>query len=414
MSRPKALIIRAAIALLILIGGASYYAYLINTGPEPEQRPAIRSFPVVEVMELERSDFQVRIPSQGIVQPRTNSDLTAEVSGKVSQISDRFLNGAFFAKGDVLVELDARNYETALARAEADLTRAKTELALAKAATERAREDWKRLGLSGSPTNLNLKIPQLNEAEANVKAAVADVAEAKLNVARCKIAAPYAGRVLSKMADVGQFVNPGTMLGQIYSTELFEVRLPLRNDQLAFLNFNRADGRKPAVALSGEAGGDAQWPAWIERTEAAVDARSRQLFVIAGIDLSLANSPPLPSGTFVDAEIEGKMLTDVFVIPRSATRSGTSVMRITPSQNVDFQELDVVYGGDANVLVARMDGNLKKGDLISLTPLPFVSNGDQVTIKGAQSNSPEQRRPPLAKGPNGGGKGGKKSQKSKS
>lgn len=413
MSRTKALIIRAAIALLVFAGGASYYAYLIKTGPEPQQRPAVRSYPVVEVMELERSDFQVRIPSQGIVQPRTSSDLTAEVSGKVSRIPDQFLDGAFFKKGDVLVELDSRNYETALSRAEAELTRAETALALAEAATERAREDWKRLGLKGKPTDLNLKIPQLREAEANVKAAGANVAEAKLNVARCKITAPYDGRVVSKMADVGQFVNPGTMLGEIYSTELFEVRLPLRNDQLAFLNMNRADGRKPAVALSGESSSDAQWPAWIERTEAAVDARSRQLFVIAAIDLSLGDSPPLPSGTFVEAEIEGKLLSDVFVIPRSATRSGNSVMRITPSENVEFQELDVIYDGDAKVLIARADGNLDEGDQISLTPLPFVSNGDQVTIKGAQSNSPELRRPPLAKGPNG-GKGEKKSQKSKS
>ncbi len=417
----RPLLVRLAIALAIFVLGVAYYAYLVRTGPEPEQRPAIRNLPVVEVMELQPTDYQVRLPSQGIVRPRTQTDLTAEVAGKIAKISDNFLNGADFKPNEVLVELDSRNYQTALARAEAELTRAQTALTLAQAATEKARTDWKRLGLRGSPTDLNLKIPQQREAEANVKAAEADVAEAKLNVERCRIAAPYAGRVLAKQVDVGQFVSPGTMLGQIYSTEMFEVRLPLRNDQLAFLNLKPEDGSKPAVLLTGEnrakpaprseleltPGENShpkpatdQWPAWIERTEAAVDARSRQLFVIAAIDTSLAGAPLLPSGTFVQAQVEGELLREVYVVPRKAVRSGNTVVRIGEGNKVAFQKLDIVYDGDPDQVVARAGNPLKPGTRISLTPIPFVDEGDRVTIDGEQNAHPERGgRPPLARGP---------------
>ncbi len=403
MSHARALILRYCIAVVIFGLGIGYYSYLVRTGPEPEQRPAIRSYPVVELMELQPSTYQVKLPSQGIIQPRTQTDLSAEVSGKVSRISPQFLNGAAFEKGEVLVQLDARNYETALARAEAELIRAQTAVTLAEAATEKAGQDWKRLGLRGSPTDLNLKIPQLREAEADFKAAEANVAEAQLNVERCTIVAPYSGRVVSQIVNVGQFVTTGTMLGQIYSSEVFEVRLPLRNDQLAFLNLERSDGRNPAVALFGESGSDSPRPAWIERTEAAVDSRSRQLFVIAAVDNSIEGSIPLPSGTFVQAQIEGELLEDVYVIPRSAIRGGDTILRVTPEEKVAFEILDVIYDGDAEMLIARVNETVKPGTKISLTPLPFVHDGDRITIKGEQSNRPEQRnqpgRPPLAQGP---------------
>lgn len=416
MPRPIAIIIRLAIAAAVVALSVVYYFYLVGSPPETPQRPAERTYPVAEATVLTASDYQVKLPSQGIVQPRVETQLTAEVSGKVSAIADGFLSGAAFEKGETLIELDSRDYQTAEQRAQAALTRMQTALQLAEAQTEKAREDWARLGLGGEPNDLALRLPQLKQAQADVQAAEADLAEARLNVTRCKIVAPYDGRVVQKHVDVGQVVNPGVVLGQIYSSEIFEVRLPLRNDQLAFLGFNdRPADSPPAALLKGERGPDDHWAATIERTDAAVDPRSRQLFVIAAIDTAATpDSPPLPSGTFVEAQIEGKLLSNVFVIPRKAIRDGNSVMEITEGKTIRFVQFEPIFEGDPEFVVASAEGELKEGTRISITPLPFVGEGDQVSIKGENvppgrpGGGPGDTRPPLAGKDQGNGNGNAK------
>ena len=59
---------------------------------------------------------------------------------------------------------------------------------------------------------------------------------ASLNLERTQIRAPYPGRVRTKNADVGQYVNPGSPLGHIYAIDYAEVRLPVSDDQLAYLD----------------------------------------------------------------------------------------------------------------------------------------------------------------------------------
>ncbi|MEM7013846.1 MAG: HlyD family efflux transporter periplasmic adaptor subunit, partial [Verrucomicrobiota bacterium] len=224
---------------------------------------------------------------------------------------------------------------------------------------------------------------------------------AKLNVLRCRILAPYNGRVVQKNADVGQFVGNGTTLGTIYSTEIFEVRLPLRDDQLAFLDLEAEE--KAEVLLKGERGDEDVWAARIERSAASVDAATRQLFVIAAIDTQVEGAPPLPSGTFVEAEIAGKVLSDVFVIPRKAIRGGDSVLWVREDKTVRVMPLDIVYDGDSDVVVAKTEGRLQPGSRISITPLPFVNNGDQITIKG--EDAPTGAGGDVAGMPKGKGKG---------
>ncbi|MFT5468180.1 MAG: multidrug efflux system membrane fusion protein [Verrucomicrobiales bacterium] len=407
MLRILAISLRVLIALIILglsIGG---YIYLLNTKPETPQRPAKRTYPVAEVDVLKAGDFQVVLKSQGIVRPRSRSQLTAEVSGKISAISDKFLDGAEFKNGVMLIELDSRDHQTAKKRAEAALTRVQTALQLAQAQTDKARDDWKRLGLAGEPNEIALRLPQLKEAQANIKAAEADLAEAVLNVERCTILAPYDGRVIEKMVDFGQFVSPGNSLGQIYSTEIFEVRLPLRDDQLAFLDLGADE--KPGAFLKGERGPDDRWTAYIERTDATVDASTRQLFVIAAINAAQPGAPLLPSGSFVEAEISGRVLTDVFIIPRKAVRGGNSVLVVNEDKTVAVTTFETAYEGDPDFVVAKTGGKLKTGDRISITPLPFVKDGDLITIKG--EGNPSGPGGDVAVGLGGGmkgkGKGGK-------
>ena len=82
-----------------------------------------------------------------------------------------------------------------------------------------------------------LRKPQLAEARAKVKAAEADLAQARLQRSRCEWRAPFAGKMRAKSVGLGQFVQPSNALARLYATDVAEVRLPLTMDQLAYIDW---------------------------------------------------------------------------------------------------------------------------------------------------------------------------------
>lgn len=382
MPRLPAILLRIGFTVGLIALGWIGMVTLIATGPKPKQRPAVRELPVIETITLTPTNYGVQIPSQGIILPRNRSQLTAEVSGKITHVSPNLLDGAEIQSNEILVELDDRDYLTNLSRAEAALTRAKTAIQLAQAQSDRARSDWKRLG-RGSPSALTLKLPQLEEAKANLQSAEADLADAKLDVERCQIRAPYSGRIIRKNVDIGQFVSPGSMLAELFSTDAYEVRLPLRIEQLSFLRPGDEPGGPGKVDFFFEGQLTPAWTGDLARTDAEIDSRSRQLFVIAAI-VPESNSHPLASGTFVEAKIEGKTIERALVIPREAVKGQDTVLRVLPDNTIKIHPLDIIYAGDPDHLIASTKQIPPGPFRISKTPLPFVSNGDQVTIQGQE------------------------------
>ena len=220
--------------------------------------------------------------------------------------------------------------------------------------------------------------------------AKAQLEQAKLNLQRTGITAPYDGRLLEKNADLGQFVNPGNVLGKIYAVDFAEVRLPLNNKQLAFVDIPesfRGKGKNkqttsPEVLLKANIGGtDWKWPARIVRSEGAIDTRSRQTFVIAQVNdpYSQLNpgQPPLKVGQFIEAEIKGKIIENVFVIPASALHAGNQVFLVDDEQKLRKQEVDVIWHDSKSVIIKS---GLNAGEKLVLTPVSNKLIGSKVII----------------------------------
>ena len=182
---------------------------------------------LVETVPAERRSLNLSVFSQGTVRPRTETVLAAEVPGKIVGVSPNFIAGGFFREGEVLLQIDASDYETALKRAEAELASRKAQYADQKARSDQALKDWRNLGREGEPSDLTLHKPQLAEALAGVQAAEADLQKAKRDLMRTSISLPYDGLVRTKQVDVGQYVTPGTPLGVTFSIATAEIRLPL-------------------------------------------------------------------------------------------------------------------------------------------------------------------------------------------
>ena len=382
-----------------VLGASIAVAYgLLASAPEAERRTPPRPLPAVEVLELGPADYRVELESRGTVSPRTQSTLVPEVAGRIIEVAPSFRNGGFFEAGDLLARIDPRNYENAVTVARSELAQARLRLEEEQAQAAQARRDWEKLGAGGTPSPLVVREPQLASARAAVAAAAARLRQAEVDLERTGIRAPYAGRVLDKQADVGQYVTPGTVLATVYATDYVEIRLPLTDEQQAFVDLpeayrdGAADTGGPPVLLSARAGRETVvWEGRIVRTEGAIDTRSRQLFVVAQVDDPYARRPgrpPLKIGQFVTARILGRTLEDVLLVPRGAVRHGNEAFVVTPESTLERRELDVVWR-DAEHLVVR--GGLAAGERISLTPLPFAADGVAVQVVGDAAAAPARR-----------------------
>lgn len=375
------------LAVLALTAGICYWIFW--SAPEPRKFPQNETAPKVEVETLYPQDYQVWLKSQGTVQARTESNLIARVRGNVLSVSPSFKPGGFFEKDEVLLEIDRRDYEMEVTIAEAQLAQARLRLSEEEAASAQATADWQRLGLGEEPSELVLRKPQLNEARANVESAKARLELAKLNLERTSIRAPYAGRILEQSVDVGEYVTPGSSLARIYAVDFAEIRLPLNERQLAYIDLPElyrgedtasVDGSE--VTLTWSVGNEEyQWEGKIVRAEGALDTRTRQLFVVAQVDDPYAKradgKPPFKVGSFVQATIRGSVLQDVFVIPRELYRKNEYVLIVDEDGKLRRREILVEWGDEENLVVRS---GLSEGDLICLTPMNFPVDGMTVEI----------------------------------
>jgi len=207
------------IAILML---AVVVAFVLNFfKPEAEKKAFKEEFPLAEFVVARSELIAIPVVSQGSIKAKTYIKLVAEVSGRISQMAKLRFNGGFFKKGQLLLSIDDADYRLAMVRAEAQVAAAKQQLIRVQTEAGQARYDLKQIGRDPSKsTSYALREPQLAEAQANLQAAQAELEIAGLQMQRTRVLAPFDGRVMNKQVDVGQYVSTGTLLADIYSTEM--------------------------------------------------------------------------------------------------------------------------------------------------------------------------------------------------
>jgi len=363
---------------------------VIANRPEPNTRPQFKTSTAVEATRLQPQSYTVTLQTQGEVSAAVEGSLVAQVAGSITEVSDKFVIGGSFRKGDVLARVDPRDYEIALTLAKANLAQARALLAEEQARADQAAGDWKKLGRKGKPSDLTLRKPQLASARANLEGAEGQVQRAQLDLERTNITAMYDGRVRSTQAALGQYVNPGSALAQTYTTGSAEIRLPFTSNQMKFVDMNGAIANGQSIQLR-ESGSDNKWTATMERTE-GIDASSRQYYAVARVDNPYTLEIPLHFGQFVEAEVTGVTLDNVFVIPRSALREDKSVLLVDDIGTLQSRDV-VVAWKDAEVAV--ISSGLEAGDILNITSLGSITNGTRVkaTIDGVAPQQEQRGKP---------------------
>lgn len=380
-------LIRASFPLLILGVGFLAWKWLGSPIEPPKPVAQERQKLKTEKSTLNRTDYQVLIDSQGSLRAQQETTITPLVSGTVIKIHPTFEDGSFFKKGDILLELDPADLETSVFASESRLARAEAALIQEQARAKQAKLNWQDIGYEEEPSPLVLRIPQLREAEANVNAAKADLEQARRNLERAKVKAPFDGRVETRLVGLGQAVGETTQIGKVFGTATAEIRLPLAPSQLPFIDLPTHQGDTPVNVVLTDALRDPsrpaehQWQAKIIRTEGTLDPNSRELFAIAQIQdpFSLTSDlPQLRIGQPLRAEINGIILEDVFVIPRTAMR-GLNHIFLIDKQDPKIVKKDITpIWSNSQVLIVRND--ITPGDWLAVSTLPYTPNGAPVEI----------------------------------
>ena len=372
---------RIIVGIVIVIASISGISFLGSLKPEPPKKKPVVQATVVETQVVNQESTQFIVDSQGPVQPVTNTSLVAEVSGRITKVSDKFRVGSFVNKGDLLLEVDPANYIASVRSAEANLAQAKANLQNAQATTDQARKDWKKIG-RGEPNDLVLRIPQLNQAKASVQSAEAALYRARQDLERTKVKAGFDALVKTKNVGLGQFVNMGTQVAPLFGTDTAEVRLPIPDQQIAYLNLPRQGNENtyPDVRLSGVfAGEEKEWFGKLVRTEGVVEESNRLTYLVAQIDdpygLDSQRDTPLRYGTFVKAEIAGKERDGLITLPRQALYYGNKVLTLVNESEIKLVEVELARTESNTIFVSS---GLNDGAEVITTPVQNPVNGMKV------------------------------------
>ncbi|MFN7178531.1 efflux RND transporter periplasmic adaptor subunit [Hyphomonas sp.] len=376
----------APIAIIAILGVGGFIA-IQAMKPEPEKNEEPRAGLNVFAEPVREGALTLTVSAQGEVKPRREIVVAPQISGRISFVSPDFIDGGFIRRGQVLIRVEAQDYELGVVRARSTVASAEQRLAREIAESELALQDLEDLGMSDA-SPLARREPQLAEARASLEAAKAQLQDAELALARTAVVAPFDGRVRERAVDIGQVVAPGQSLGRIFGTDVVEVSLPLKDAELGRLGLPIAFAASeatpgPEVVFTATVGGEPRsWRGTVVRTGAAINPQTRQINVIAELPDPFGkgadNGAPMAPGLFVNAQIQGRSLDQVLIAPRAALR-GTDKLYIgdPESGKLSIRTVDVAFSDKDG---AYFHEGAAAGELAIISPIQAPFDGMSLTV----------------------------------
>ncbi len=376
---------RNVIKTLVTVGILSFsilLAYgLVATSPVPEQVVPQEIIKTIRVVQAVPAEINLEVESQGTVVPHKQSELVPEVNGRVSWMSPSMIVGGFFKEGDILLKIDNGDYVAIVERASAQLNRARAEEELARFELSRMQELIKRKLTSQSSLEVVLRNHRI--AESALQESFINHKQAKRDLWRTEIRAPYDGLVRAEKVDLGQYLSKGQAVASIYASASAEVRLPLADRQLAFLDLplghkgELAREIAPTVNVHTNYGGKRyDWHGSLVRTESEIDSKTRMVTAVVRVHNSEnPGKPDLPIGLFVNASITGKSVKNIISLPRAALRNQDQILVVDRENKIHFRTVDIMRSEKDHVLIAS---GVNQGELVNISPIQTVIEGMSV------------------------------------
>jgi len=366
-------VFRVIFPIIILILCVIIAIVIVGMKQAPEKKEQKTDAPLVELLEAKLVTSPIEIASNGVFKPKHQTNLIAEVSGRVISISDVFASGGIIKKGNMLAQIDDSDYQAALIDAQANLQRAQAALHEEIARGQVAKKEWQSAS-SALPPELGLRKPQLAREQASLRSAEAALARAQRNLERTKIVAPYDALINKRQVDLGQFVGTGNSLGIISSYNIGEIRLPMSNSDYNLLG---DDILGASVTLTRQENGQTkQWLAKVIRDEGVIDEVSRMVYLVAQVTNPYQQAHKLKFGTFINAKISSTQQNQLVVLPSYLYKEG-KVATVDDNNILHINDVELFRRDKNNVYISS---GLEAGQQVALTKIEHLFEGMKVRL----------------------------------
>lgn len=368
--------------LTILVLGFFLSGVLIKEGPKPVKTSKEKFIPTVGVCEVQAAEPVSTIEVQGFVETPRQTTIAAEVKGKIEWVSSKWISGGHVKEGEALMRIEQIDYQTKVSLAEANLAKARLNLETEIAQGEQALKEWENWRAKDpnkpKPSNLVLHIPQKIAAEAEVKAAQDSIEEAKRELERCTVKAPYDAIISKVLVHLGAYVNVGEKVVTLFSDSERDLRFSLTLKESARIKTNHGSPI-PIKAYTPWGQGTLEWDGLINRWESTVNRETLSPYYIASLNRNpkhpLAFQVP-PIGLFLQIQMEGELPEKCVRIPSRALRQDKEVWLVTKDNQLKQISVQVITRNQTDSIVT---GDLQPGEKICTTPPESPVNGMIVT-----------------------------------
>jgi RND family efflux transporter MFP subunit len=390
------------VVFLILAVGVGGFIAMNRLKPKPAVRAPAQQLPFVQAEALEFRSGPLAVSGSGLVRPRMEVVLAAEVSGRVAFVSPSLVTGGKLKREQVLVRVDDAPFLAALAQAEAEFKSAQASLRLAEQLLDRTRELIAKGYLSQQ--TLDERTANRDQAAAALARADAVARQRRLDLGHTVVRSPFDGKVLSERVDPGETVQPGKELARIFADGALEVAVSLTDREMALIADPWRGGARgaPASVRVEHGGGVYRWPAQVDRVEAAVDSATRTFNVVVRVDRPGAHgepvsgnpaaAPPLLVGMYATADIRGVDPGRYALVPRRALRDGERLWLLGDDGRLAVRQVRLLSESGERVAVAAE--GLPEGARVVVSELKVVTDGMPVREIGADGRAAEA--PPRA------------------
>lgn len=402
MTRVKGYAQLAGVILFIMLAFGISFSLKVTQTPLREDATPERQL-MVEALPVIPGTHPIRFTATGLIKAKAPIDITPEVSGRIIGINDNVFAGGRFEAGELLFQIDPTDYQLEVRRLEAMVAEAQTAYDIEQTESEMAKAEWVQIhGKKRKAPDLVLRKPQMEEAQAALEAAKAQLQKAHIDLERTVFSLPFKGRMTHANLSEGQYVSTGQAYGQAYDVQSLEVETSLNDTKLGWLMSAGKNGQTPHITITAQHQGQKlTFQGILKRGAAELNSQTRFATIAIGLDPSdfkarLASEKLLP-GIMARLSIEGPLLHTVTPIPLAALstdptstdRTRKHVWLVNPHSSTLYRQTVTSVFNDGETALVK---GLAAGSLLVTHKIFGASEG--IKVKHTHPASPDTPTPP--------------------
>ncbi|MFO7752634.1 MAG: efflux RND transporter periplasmic adaptor subunit [Desulfobacteraceae bacterium] len=383
-------VIRILVCAALITAGIASYFYFVNNRPQVKKQME-REVPhvYVETLEIEQTDALVIVDAMGTVSPSREILLKPSVGGTVTSVSDNFYPGGIVKKGDLLVTIDRKDYLTALKKAKSALEKAEADLEQEQGRQKSAGKELEYFENSGmgevKDKALALRKPELDKVRAEVAAAEADLEQARIDLSRTRIKAPFNAIITETDVNEGSYVSSQQELATLHGTDTYWITASVAPDRLDALESFGGNGTKAVITSRSR---DHRWTGRVKGKTGRTVESSRMAEILIEVKDPLGietGGPALLTDEYVTMELIAGERRDVIALPRKYVHDNRHVW-ILKDGRLDIRRIQPFWKNTENVLIDR--DNVMPGEELITSDISIPVQGMPVKRKPSGENAP--------------------------